>query len=346
MEEKPSTRRRVTLQDVAKDAGVSRATASLVLRESPLVADETRALVLASMRKLGYVYNRAAASLRARRSHAVGLAVTDITNPFFAELAVGIETLLDDANYAVLLSNTSERLGKQERLLEVMHEFQVDGVLFCPVDGTPVDVIERLQRWQLPVVLIARYLPGVEVDYVGGDNVRGAELAVDHLVGRGHTNLGFLGGPAHASARADRLRGFRNALDRHNLEPPAEPVTSPTTRDGGYQAMETLLDGTPSISAVLCYNDVVALGAMLALQARGIEPGADVAVVGFDDIAEAALWHPGLSTVSIPPRRIGEEAVRLLLQRIEQPELEARRVIVPPDLIVRASSSPLCTSGV
>ncbi|MEX0600552.1 MAG: substrate-binding domain-containing protein, partial [Rhodothermales bacterium] len=219
----------------------------------------------------------------------------DIMNPFFAELAVGIESLLDEADYAVLLTNTSEQLSKQNRLLEVMHEFQVDGVLLCPVEDTPVDAIERLRRWELPVVLVARYLANVDVDYVGGDNVRGAQMAVDHLVDRGHGDIAFLGGPAHSSARADRLSGFRAALTRHGLHEVAAPRASGTTRDGGHDAMMELLDETDAVTAVLCYNDVVAMGAMLALRARGLEPGKDIAVVGFDDIADASLWRPSLS---------------------------------------------------
>ncbi len=334
--------RRVTLSDVAADAGVSRATASLVLRGSPLVSDRTRAHVRASMQKLGYVYNRTAASLRAQRSNTVGLAVTDITNPFFAELAVGIETHLDEARYTVLLTNTAEKLDKQDRLLTTMQGYQIDGLLLCPARGTTLETLENLRRWGLPFVLITRYLPGSDVDYVGADNIAGAEMAVEHLLALGHRRIAFLGGPSDSSARHDRLTGYRNALTGHGLTPDdALSVTSPVTRDGGYAAMQTLLDRLDPPTAALCYNDVVAFGAMLALQAAGLTPGPDFSVVGFDNIADSALWHPALTTVSITPHQIAEEAVRLLLDRIAHPDDDARQIVLPPELIVRDSSGPL-----
>lgn len=338
--EEPS--RRVTLSDVAADAGVSRATASLVLRGSPLVAESTRDLVRASMHKLGYVYNRAAASLRAQRSHAVGLAVTDITNPFFAELAVGIEAALGEANYVVLLTHTAEQLDRQDRLLAMMHGYQVDGLLFCPARGTSLQTIEHLRQWKLPFVLITRYVPGSDVDYAGADNVAGAEMAVEHLLAQGHRRIAFLGGPPDSSARQDRVTGYRKALERHGVTPDETlSITSPVTRDGGHAALRGLLDLPEPPTAALCYNDVVAFGAMLGLQAAGRAPGQDFAIVGFDDIADAALVRPALTTVSIPPQHIAEEAVGLLLDRIAHPDKLPRQIMLSPKLIVRDSSGPL-----
>ena len=335
---KQKSPKRVTLVDVAKDACVSRATASLVLRDSPLVADETREKVLASMKKLGYVYNRAAASLRTRRSQTIGLIVNDITNPFFAQMTVGSEAHLDEANYGVLLSNTSEKLDKQDRLLETMYEYGVDGVLLCPAMGTPLDTIDQLRRWRLPFVLVARYLFDVEVDYVGADNVLGAEMAAEHLLSQGHRQIAFVGGSANSSARRDRLRGYRETLHRHGaVVDEALSVTSPPTRDGGHRAILELLKQSDPPTAALCYNDVVAFGAMLGLRTASCVPGRDFAVVGFDDIDEAALWRPALTTVSIAPRQIGVEAARLLLERIADPDGEPQRVILPPELMVRES---------
>src|SRR5439155_942765 len=169
------SKERVTLLDVARDAGVSRATASLVLRGSELVADETRERVLASMRKLGYVYHRGAASLRTQRSNTVGLIVPDVTNPFFAEMTVGIEERLDQAQHVVLLGNTAETLNKQERLLAMMQEYRADGVLLCPATGTSAKTIAHLRQGRLPLVLFTRYVDGVEADYVGADYRRGGE---------------------------------------------------------------------------------------------------------------------------------------------------------------------------
>ena len=338
-EQKPS--KRITLMDVARDAGVSRSTASLVLRDSPLVADSTRARVLASMQRLGYVYNRAAASLRTRRSRTIGLVVTDMTNPFFAQMTVGCEARLGEVNYALLLAITSEELAKQDRLLSTMHEYGVDGVLLCPAKDTTPETIEHLRRWRLPFVLVTRYLFDTDADYVGADNVLGAELAIEHLLTLGHRRISFVGGPADSSARQDRWRGYCRALERYGV--PVDDrlsIASPVTRDGGHQAILELPKCPDPPTATLCYNDIVALGAMLGLQAAGRMPGRTFGVVGFDDIEEAALWRPALTTVSIAPHRIGTEAARLLLERIADPGGPPQQVILPPRLVVRESSGP------
>jgi LacI family transcriptional regulator len=342
--ERQHAKQRVTLVEIAQDAGVSRATASLVLRGSDLVADATRARVLASMHKLGYVYHRGAASLRAQRSQTIGLIVPDITNPFFAEMTVGIEARLDQAQHVALLGNTTETLGKQERLLAMMQEYRTDGVLLCPVADTSAEAIVRLRQWQLPFVLFARYIEGADADYVGADNLRGAQLATEHLLALGHQRIAFAGGPAHSSARRDRVQGYCKALMRHGLPiDPSLQLTSPTTRAGGHQAIDTLLMLADPPTAVLCYNDIVAFGVLLGLQKSGRKVGRDIAVVGFDDIAEAALAQPALTTVAISPRQIGEEAARLLLQRIAAPDAAARQVVLHPQLIVRESCGAAVT---
>jgi LacI family transcriptional regulator len=287
------------------------------------------------------VYNRAAASLRTRRSQTVGLVVTDITNPFFAQMTIGSEAQLGEADHAVLLANTSDELDKQDRLLEVMHEYGADGILFCPAEGTPLETIQRLRHWHLPFVLVTRYLLEIEADYVGADNVLGAEMAVEHLLTHGHRRIALVGGPSDSSARLDRWRGYCSALQRHGLDvDEALSIPSPVTREGGHRAILALLERPDPPTAALCYNDVVAFGVMLGLQAAGRAPGEDFAVVGFDDIEEAALWRPALTTVSITPRQIGVEATRLLLERIAGLGGPPRQIILSPRLVVRDSSGP------
>ena len=332
---------RVTLLDVARHAGVSRATASLVLRHSPLVAADTRERVRSSMRQLGYVYHRAAASLRTQRTHSVGLVIPDLANPFFAELTVGIEATLDQANYVVMLANTAESPAKQDRLLATLYENNADGVLFCPAVGTPPAAVDALIRRRLPVVLLVRYLPAIDLEYVGTDNVLGAEMATEHLIEHGHRRLAFIGGSPTSSARCDRVQGFHNALARHGL-PAHEALmpNSPPTRRGGYEAIRSLPMGEDAPTAALCYNDVVAFGVLLGLQHDGYHPGRDFAVIGFDDISEASLWYPALTTVAVSPRRIGEAAAHLLLTRIGHAGGPPRQVILSPTLVVRASCGP------
>lgn len=317
----------ITLNDVARDVGVSRSTVSLVLRNSPLVADETRERVLASIQRLGYVYNRGAASLRSQQSNTVGLVVTDITN---------------------FLGNTSDTLNKQTTLLERMQEHRPDGILLCPTAGTTLEQISRIQR-QTPLVFLVRYLPDLgfhQFDYVGVDNVQGAGLATAHLLAHGHNRIAFIGGAAESSARRDRVQGFigqmqaaGRAIDDHLF------VVGPVTREAGRQAVLHLLEQPNPPTAALCYNDVVAFGVQLGLQATGRKVGGDFAIVGFDDISEAALWQPALTTVALEPRRLGSLAAHLLLDRIAQPDAPARQIVLPCRLVVRDSCGGLIRSG-
>jgi LacI family transcriptional regulator len=194
----------------------------------------------------------------------------------------------------------------------------------------------------MPVVLVVRDLFfDNDTDYVGPDNVLGAKLAVEHLIAHGHRRIAFIGGPAQSAPRRDRLLGYRSALEQHNLSVDETLLpTSATTRMGGYQAILSLLMQNDPPTAALCYNDIVAFGVMLGLQAHGRMPGQDFAVIGFDDIADAALWYPPLTTVSIAPYQMGATGAQRLLERIASPDDPPRRIILPPSLVIRASCGP------
>ena len=332
------TSKRVTLLDVANASGLSRATVSLVLRDSPLVAENTRQRVQEVMKDLGYVYHRAAANLRSHKSHTVGLIVNDITNPFFAEMTVSIEAQLDRANYVSLLCNTSEMLSKQERLFSTMQEYSADGILLCPARGTSLATIEKLQRSRLPFVLFGRHLPGIQADYVGADYMVGARIAVEHLISLGHRKIAFIGGHPNISSRQEREQGWRQAQTDHGL-PINESfvVDVVATREGGSNAILQLLQLPDKPTACLCFNDVVAFGVMLGLQSMRLQPGVDFAVIRFDDVTESAMIRPTLTTMAVSPRQIGEEAVKLLLDLIENPDQLPRKIILEPQLVIRES---------
>ncbi|WP_344046616.1 LacI family DNA-binding transcriptional regulator [Streptomyces thermoalcalitolerans] len=329
---------RVTLADVAADAKVSRATVSLVLRDSPLVAESTRARVRASMDRLGYVYHRGAASLRSRRSHTVGLLVTDVSNPFFAELTVGVEAALADAGIVVLLGHNYESTAKQADLTRVMQEYGADGLLITPARNTTAADLRPLVTARVPHLLVVRYVDGHPAPYVGADNVVGARAATEHLLEHGARRVAFLGGPEGSSARYDRERGVREALAaRRRTLPAGRSVPSPATRQGGYDAALAVLSRKNRPDAIVCYSDVVTFGVLLACEELGLRVGEDVRVTGFDDIAESALQHPALTTVAIRPRELGERAARLLIRRIERPDGPVESDVSVPRLVVRAS---------
>jgi LacI family transcriptional regulator len=326
---------RVTLLDIASDAGVSRATVSLVLRNVPSVAPSTRKRVLQSIDRLGYVYHRGAASLRTQRSHAIGLIVSDITNPFFAEIIISIEDWLGTAGLVTILGNTSENPEKQQRLLRSMSEYPADGILICSAQGSEKGT-GNLEGRLPPVVAFTRPINGF--DYAGVDNVAGSELAIDHLSALGHRHIALIGGPSQLSSAQQRFLGYRQGLEKNGL--PFQPdlfVEQAPTRKGGFQGLMTALSLSPAPTAAVCFNDVVALGAIEALRAAGKQPGKDFSIVGFNNIADAHFGN--LTTVDTSPAKIGEAAADLLLHRIKEPNAPLRQVILTPRLVIRESTA-------
>ncbi len=330
---------RVTLLDIARHAGVSRATVSLVMRDSPLVASETRDRIKRAAAELGYVYNRGAASLRSRRSLIVGVSITDLSNPYFAELTAAAELGLSQVDRMALLSNNNESVEKQSSFIDTMREYNVDGLIICPAIGTPVATIRRLNALRIPFVFLSRRVAGVKADYVSNDNVRGLRMATEHLLSLGHRRIAMICTSTRTSTGRERLEGYTSALRDAGLPvDPAIIVEGAPTRRNGMEGLMSLMALDRPPTAAVCFNDITAFGAMLGLNRLGMRIGHDFAVVGHDDIAEAGLWLPGLTTIAIPIEEIGRQAARVLLDRINEPDRPVQKVILPPRLIVRESS--------
>jgi LacI family transcriptional regulator len=331
-------RERATILDIAARAGVSKSTVSLVLRASPLVKPQTRARVHETMAALGYVYNRAAANLRQARSSIVGMVINDLTNPFFAELAVGIERTLASAGHIPLIANTAENLVRQAEVVASMREHGVAGLILCPALETGAAEIANLSRAGIPIVLAIRRIEGVRLSCVLSDNFGGAYQATRHLIGLGHRQIAFLGGRALTSVRADRVAGYCRALAEANLAvDPALSVESMPTKFGGLAAFAAAYALPQRPSAAVCFNDVVAIGAILAAQQRGLSVGRDIAIVGFDDIAEAALMSPALSSVAVDGLGLGDRAAGLLLDSIRSGDRQPEHFVGQARLVVRQS---------
>jgi LacI family transcriptional regulator len=331
---------RITLVDVANELGVSPATVSLALRDKNVVAKRTRAAVLQKVQELGYVYNRSAAQLRTQRSNSIGLIVPNLLNPFFAELTDQVERVLDAQDSSLIVAGTSEDIEQQAKTLQNMQEYGVDGVLVCPVPRTTPKHLRGLIRSGLPVVLFTRAVRGLAANYVGADNSLGSAIATEYLMSRGHRRLSFIGGLDASTTRTERFSGFVNACKKNGIRVVEEfCLSTETTLQGGYRAISSLIEHPDPPTGAVCYNDVVAFGVILGLWALNRRPGKDFSVVGFDDITNASIWSPPLTTVSSRPQQIGEEAVSLLLSLIEKPRKTPKRVIIPPSLIVRRSCS-------
>jgi LacI family transcriptional regulator len=334
---------RLTLHDLARHAGVSPATVSLVLRKSPLVADSTRARVQHAIQTLGYVYNRGAASMRSRRTHTVGAAMNELVNPYFASLTAALEQALTELGRTVFLANSQEDPARQARFVETMREYNADGIIVCPADRTdPAAFAALLHAAGLPCVLVSRDLPGSGLDYVGHDHRGAMRCGVAHLIALGHRRIAMVGGNPWNWTGQERLQGYREALDAAGIpHDPALHLPAPATRDGGVAAIAHLLRLHDTPTAAACFNDTLAFGVMLGLRRAGMEPGRDFSVLGNDDVSEAALWTPALTTSVIDATALGNDVARLLLQRIEMPQAPPQRIVLPPRLVVRQSTGPV-----
>ena len=329
----------VTLLDVAKHAGVSRATASLIVRNSPKIAPKTREKVLKSMEELGYVYDRVAANLRSKSSTTIGIIITDISNTYYSDLLKGVHHTLEEIGYTVLLGVTFDSVEKQDQILSTMIEHRVGGVILCPVSESSEEIVNRLNKLQTPTVLAVRELDGSNSDFVGIDYEAGARMAVEHLIEKGHKRIAFLGGYRHASTWIRRMEGFSLALGQAGIElDQSLVIDSLPTREGGVEAARQLLSQSIRPTAIFCFSDLVAFGVVQGVREAGLTPGKDIAIVGFDNIPEAEIFYPSLTTISSFAQITGKTAANLLHQRITHPESEKKRIILQPELIVRDSS--------
>jgi LacI family transcriptional regulator len=300
--------------DVARHCGVSRATVSLVLNDSPLVAAKTRDRVRDAMTELGYVYNRAAASLRTQHSDAIGVVLTNITNPYFAEFATGLQDILTNSGTVPLLAVSNEDRNLQHRLIKSLVERNVDGIVLIPAHGTTPDNLPNLLG--TPLVLLARRLQGMNVDYVGAQNRDGGYAAAEHLYGHGCRRIAYVGGFTDSSAREERAGGVAAFLNDHglNLNADHSVVCEPARPEARVAAMG-LLTRDPGVDGIVCFSDVVAFGVLDAIADMGRSIGSDVRVIGFDDVHDAGFNRPSLSSVAVPARETGRRAAQLVLER-------------------------------
>ena len=331
----------VSLRDVATYANVSTGTVSKVLNSHPSVAPATRAHVEAVIEKLGYVYNRSGAQLRNKRTGIIGVSICNLENPYFAENAVGIERALADLGLALILGHTEESPAKQAEFVKTARQHNVEGLILMPVLGTTRKMVEEIAGWGIPLVMVSRYATGFATDYAGSDNVAAAAIATQHLIDLGHRKIAFVGANTRTSTGRDRTRGFRKALKAAALPIDEDLIVeSDTSRETGFALARALMAGKKPPTAIVCFNDPLAFGVMLGLRSVGIEPGKRCSVVAMDDVAESALWQPGLTTVALSAKQIGLNAGSLLRRRLENPDAPPERMLIEPRLVVRGSSGP------
>ncbi len=333
------SRRRVTIDDVADLAGVSYQTVSRVINNRPDVRDATREHVQKVIDETGYRPSHIARSLVTARTATIGLVVPDISNPFFSAIARGAEQVASANCYTILLCNTGEDASREIEVLNMLHERYVDGVIVCGLRQEELPLQTALSQFRA-VVLVNRRLEGIRFPAVLVDDLLGGYLASQHLIKMGHTAIGFVAGPITSYSGIKRLQGYEQALAEAGIESQDDWVQHclPTLEDG-EKAAHLLLNTRPELSALLCYNDLVALGALRYCAASGRSVPEDIAIAGFDDIMLASVVSPALTTCHAPREELGSLAVSMLLDCINDEVEKCDEIVVKPELIIRASTS-------
>ncbi len=331
----------VTIREVANLAGVSSTTVSHVVNKSRFVSEEVRLRVLAAMKELGYRPNALAQSLRSGYTHTIALLLPDSANPFFAELGRAIEKEAFKVGYNIILCNTEADFEKEDIYIDVLMKKQVDGVVFCSV-GSRTDSFRELSSLKLPVVVLDRELSEINMDTVVCDNRQGGYLATRHLLELGHRRIGCISGPSQITPSAERVTGYKAALEEVGV--PFDEglvIRGDFHPETGLLATRTLLKLAKAPTAVFSCNDMMALGILRAAAELGASVPGDISVVGYDDIELASYSIPSLSTICQPKEEISGTVVRLLLERIANKELGARRIVLPVSIIVRQSTAAI-----
>lgn len=289
------------------------------------------------MAKLGYTPNAAARTLITGRSNLIGLVVSNITNPFYPEVIEAIVSTAAEQDYNVVLCNTQESQELQLAYLELLIEHQVDGAILTSSLLDNTDALGQIGRDRIPVVMVNRTVDDQRIDSVHLDNEAAGHMAVKHFLDLGHRNIGFVGGLEMTSTHSRRLAGFRRGLAERGIEPREELIShGEFTRDSGYQSASALLGSSRRPTALVCADDLIALGVMDAILDAGLRIPEDVAVMGVDDVPAASLRQIALTTIRQPAAEMGRRAVNLLLERIKDgPENEPIEIVLRPRLIVR-----------
>jgi LacI family transcriptional regulator len=333
------------MRDVAERAGVSVTSVSHVINKTRPVSYELRERVLAAMEELGYQPNRLARSLRSGKTQIIGTIVPDSADPFFAEVARGIEDTAFENGYSLILCNSDANLGKEAFYTDVLLEKRVDGILFLAV-GVSTERILDLQQRGMPVVVVDRELPGVNVDSVVADNAGGGWSATCHLIDLGHRCIGYIAGPSDLTLSEYRHTGYCKALEEAGIAPDEDLVVRGAFDfESGYKAAHQLLAKSKRPTAIFACNDLMAIGAICAAVELGLQVPQDLSVVGYDDVPLASYSNPPLTTIAQPIYDLGVVAASLLLERLQDPSKPTRRIVLDVELQIRRSTAALCASS-
>jgi LacI family transcriptional regulator len=328
-----------TIKDVAKRAGVSISTVSHVINNSRAVSKDTRRRVEDAMEELGYQPNTLARNLRRQQTQSLGMVVPDSANPFFAEVTRGIEDASFEKNYSVILCNSEGDLERQAAYTNLLIQNQVAGIVFVAA-GVSTELVEDLRRRRVPLVVVDRAVPNVEVNSVMTDHNQGGRLATRHLIDLGHSRIACISAGSHLSPSAERVTGYMETLWENNIAVDKRLIVRGDFQyQSGYEAANVLLELPVPPTAVFACNDLMAVGCISAAAERGLRVPQDLSVVGFDDVKLASFTNPPLTTVAQPMRQIGKLAVEMLIESITDIDAPVRVEKLDTKLVVRRSTA-------
>jgi LacI family transcriptional regulator len=333
-------KKRPTLRDVAQLAGVSKATAARVVSgSSEPIREQTRERVLEAVRQLGYERHAVAGSLRSARTYMVALSIPDITNPFWPEVARGVQDTLEESGYTVVMLNNDWKVEREQTHLRRMGQNQFDGLIINPTSTLNADLLNL----RLPVVVLASGEAFPDFDTVGSDSARAGQMAMEHLLECGHRRIGMIMGSLRRRKSHTHRDTYIRMHQEYGLPLDQDLITlSDFSQEGGYQSMKWLLSLPMPPTAVFAVNDILALGALQAVQEARLPVPDAISIIGMDDIFAAATTYPPLTTISKPKYEIGARAAQFLLERINgTPISEPRHVLLPCTLVQRGSTALL-----
>lgn len=331
--------RRPTIIDVARQAGVSKSTVSLVLQNSPLVKEATREQVRTAMNDMGYVYNRAAAKLRNANPDLIGLVINDLRNPFFSEFATSLQMALSSRGYAAVIANTDENSKLQTDMVGAMIEHGVAALIISPAYGDDAATFDAIERAGIPAMQVLRNVdPRTDLfPFAAPDYVSGSRAATEHLLAGGAKRIAFVGGLDGRGVTRERLSGYLDILEGRGIAPLV--LTGSASRTFGRQMAGILAKEHPDVDAVVCFNDQVALGLLSGCAEIGRTVGSDLKIVGFDDIEEVAHSWPALSSVHCDIAGFGRSIAETVVAWLEVGTVPPREHRADVSLVVRQSSS-------
>ncbi|WP_194709982.1 LacI family DNA-binding transcriptional regulator [Pseudoalteromonas sp. S16_S37] len=312
-----NSKQSITIHDVARVAGVSKSTVSLVLQGKGKTSALAKEKVHAAILQTGYVYNREAAALRSKSSDLVAIVVNDLTNPYCAKLAVTLENHVRALGFMTTLVSTNDNALTQTQVIAKLQEYRVKALVIFPAINTQASWLNQLKTSYTQVVTIMRQVANSTVPCVLPNNEDGIYQATQALLARGHKHIAFIGGDAVASEYTQRINGFNNALkELHDIQ--SWVFNSSANRHGGRLAMSQCLAQVPQVESVVCFNDMVAYGAIEHLREQGLTPGTDIGVIGFEDLDDSQFMNPPLSSVRVDVDELARTVCDLIVNNTQE----------------------------